>query len=137
MQEITAAHKIADMILDELVPTRFGRGFILSMDDCRGDNPNRYMSPTETGIALELNYGMPCIIHTPAGAWRFSRSGYGNFTEVFSILTDRLGLESNPIGHGFYGPFYAITRLDGEPLPPLKYRTGRPSPEESKRIWNS
>lgn len=143
MQEITAARKIADLILDELVPGRLdGDNFTdPAMEDRRDVAPNPYTYQTETGLGLELYYGMPSRIHTPVGVWRIGGSGSGDFTRVISTLTERLGLEViaplERTSNGLYGPFYAITRLDGEPLPPLKYRTNRISPEESKRIWNS
>lgn len=100
-----------------------GIGAGISLTDNRAERPNPCQEHTEQGFVLEIYYGAPDRLHTPWGTWLFFRSLTGNWDAILPGILSRLGatlhrpLEQTRMGE--FGPFYALTSIDGQALPPL------------------
>jgi len=112
-----AIRKIADMAYEYASADVGGEPWL---EDRRGERVNPYYNQTESGVFLEMYYGIPGKLWTPWGSWNCwgSGSGYGG---EYDRMLERLGaVEHTPetiSTMGVFGPVYALTSVDGDPLP--------------------
>jgi len=102
-----AARKIADLV--HSYPNDQ-----LWMLDRRNAAPNPYYKQTESGLFLEMYYGLPSRLWTPWGEWHFGGSGSGDWDPVHPVILARLGATEYQPEMGYIGPVYAIHRVDGD-----------------------
>jgi hypothetical protein len=132
--------EIADMAYDYANSTT---GLPLVLSDYRGESVNPFYYQTESGLFLELYYGKPSKIWTPWGSWRCWGSGEEEWGNVMSQFLQRLGaVEHQPLSRthaGEFGPVYAITSVDGVPLPRATERAHGQymAYEDAKAAWQS
>lgn len=101
----------------------------LWLEDRRRESVNPYYNQTESGLFLEVYYGIPGHIWTPWGQWNCWGSGSGlgrHWDDAMSKILNILGavmykpLKRNYIGD--FGPVYKITSVCGIKLPPAVVR---------------
>lgn len=101
-------------------------GSDLWLEDRRNEEVNPRYHQAESGLFLELYYGIPGSIWTPWGNWNCWGSGSGNWNDAIQELLKRLGaVEHIPLKRslmGEIGPVYALTSVHGVPLPPAVER---------------
>lgn len=108
-----------------------------------GTNP--YFNQMEEGIMLEEYYGMPAKLYTKIGEWNITGSGSSKnngWKNIIDQLKVDLGLELQKEGEkhhnmGYFGPYWNITKLNGENILSAKKRTKRDyiNYAECKKIW--
>ncbi len=104
---------------DELIPTKFGNA-----EGYRIGGANPYHHQTASGLYLEFYYGYPSKLWTPWGEWSFGGSHStpaGVIAEqVCAAFMERLTLDLYKAGHqsewGYFGPYYAVQRIEGEQI---------------------
>lgn len=112
--------KIAVMAYDYATPVPAQGGLWLEDNRAAVIVPSHFQ--TSSGLFLELYYRIPGKIWTPWGVWSCWGSGVGWDNETMSKFLARLGaveymtLTLSSLGE--FGPVYALTSVDGVPLPP-------------------
>ena len=122
-QLFSLIRQVADMAFEYSSPDTGSERWL---EDRRKENVNPFYSQTESGLFLELYYGIPGRIWTPWGQWDCWGSSSGGWGDVMSKFLERLGaVEHIPLRRskmGEFGPVFALTEVDGVALPPAVIR---------------
>lgn len=117
------AHKIADICHEYNILERNNPKHRW-MEDRRKERVNAFYNQTESGLFLQMYYGLPSSLWTPLGRWGFGGSGSGHWDEVETELISRFGMRVHVAEHyrngptgGVYGPIYELIKVDNVILP--------------------
>lgn len=130
------AHEVATAVLSY-------RDTNHSLNDNRHSDINPAWNQTESGLFLELYYGVPGQLWTPWGQWNCWGGGYGHWESKIEAILERFGaVEYRSLDirdDGEYGPVYALTRVNGTQLPPAIERKFNDyiKAVDAHRIWKS
>jgi hypothetical protein len=110
--------------------------------------PNPCHSQVKDGLILQCYHETPSYIITPWGRWSILSIGAsGNFKPLIEKLTTDLGLEIETEGYddyymgmhmGYYGPYWHITKWNGETLSKSQWKTKEDfmGYDESKNLFH-
>ena len=136
-----AARKIADLSYEFASPSVKGNPWL---DDRRDEGVNPFYHQTETGLFLEMYYGIPGKIWTPWGYWGCWGSGTGWDKKKTEAFLKRLGATiyqekryvEGACG-GEVGPVYAVHCVDEMQLPDPVMRNTKKylSYEQANKEW--
>jgi hypothetical protein len=136
-----AARKIADLSYEFASPSVKKEPWL---GDRRDEGVNPFYNQTETGLFLEMYYGIPGKIWTPWGCWGCWGSGTGWDKKMTEAFLERLGATmyqqeryvEGACG-GVIGPVYAVHRVDDMllPDPVVRNRKKYLSYEQAKEEW--
>lgn len=106
------------------------------------DELNGFYGQTESGLFIEIYYGMPSRIWTPWGEWRIGGSGVGHHDHEAFIM-EKFGATVHTPKKidrmGEHGPVYALHSVNGvalpEPIACAKGYEGRITYAEANAAW--
>jgi hypothetical protein len=116
------------MELKELIAVAFeiaGLGLSMNSEDMaihdwRSEKVNPFWNQTQSGLFIEMYYGVPGDIYTPLGKWNCWGGGHGrfDFEEFFKRhmqLTVAVDYRESHMGR--FGPVFAVHSFKGIALP--------------------
>lgn len=118
-QRLIAHCRTLARIFDEELPVT-----AIAPADYRVGGVNPYYNRTTSGLYLEFYYGYPSKVWTPGGYWTMTGS---TITHAFvdkdalaaKFMARITARQTEPLQQskwGCYGPVYAVTAIDGEPI---------------------
>lgn len=107
-------------IYDEVIPSS-------GADEYRFGGANPYHDRTDSGLCLEIYYGLPSKLWTPWGGWKFSGTTSCRFGDMaamldgfLSRLTVRTQIEFRQGKGGDYGPVYTVLAVEDDPVEEMR-----------------
>jgi hypothetical protein len=123
LEDFLVLQKIREMAYDYAVSIPNMEG-ILYLEDRQHCDPNPTSKQTARGFFLEISKGRPYSIWSPWGEWRCWGRSIGDWNHKCVDLLGRLGAQkygkARKILRQMYpqmGSLYAITSIDGDPVP--------------------